>query len=146
MGSWIHFYLLRDPRQIYVHRVVDKNESSDEVLKDIQYQCLLLKSNKEIIAEYNAKHSNQQIVPLLYEDFLENPFDFLTDLFDKMRTIIPYSLLEELSTLDTSEELTDWVEKIDEPMRRKVEGFCPWGLREWGFKKFVDVLPPPEEV
>ena len=143
--NWQHFYILRDPRQIYVHRfetyimffghsfsrVIKNGEKSDDVLKELQHHCLLLKSNKESL--------NQYVHALIYEDFIDDPFNFLVDLFSKMGIIFPYALLDKSNSLGLSGN--DWIDQIDDQSRRKIESFCPWGLREWGFQKRVPLLP-----
>ena len=118
---------------IKFNRVQKLGEDSENVLKELQHQCLLLKSNKESL--------NQYVHALIYEEFLDNPFNFLNQLFAQMGIIFPYALLEKSNQFDTP-SADDWIERIDEQARRKIESFCPWGLREWGFQKRVPLLPP----
>ena len=112
-------------------RVIKNGEKSDDVLKELQHHCLLLKSNKESL--------NQYVHALIYEDFIDDPFNFLVDLFAKMGIIFPYALLDKSNSLGLSGN--DWIDQIDDQSRRKIESFCPWGLREWGFQKRVPLLP-----
>ena len=56
--------------------------------------------------------------------------------------IIPFSIIKSLN--DFQKQENSWTDDISDDIRRQIEGFCPWGLREWGFSKHIPILPIAE--
>jgi len=65
-------------------------------------------------------------------------FSELKKIFDKLEKLIPFDLIQYLN--ENLPQVSDWSDHISDTVRRQIEGFCPWGLREWGFIKRHPVL------
>ena len=57
----------------------------------------------------------------------------LKKIFNKIGKLIPFDLIQYLN--ENPLQVADWSDHISDTVRRQIEGFCPWGLREWGFIK-----------
>ena len=68
---------------------------------------------------------------IIYDDYLEDPIGEIKKIFHKIEKLIPFDLVQYIN--QNSPTVSDWSDHISDSVRRQIESFCPWGLREWGF-------------